>query len=174
MAIRRFPPKVRRALSRGAVGQVGRRLHRGFSLGSIVSFLAETFGLTRPQDAEPVLDLGTQSEVAGQAILQAAPGESVPATMVPLNPFLPSAVTEGGRVVHEVIVPWVDEGTGIEGEFFWRVPSDDVLTAQELSDMAAEFLSFMAGYDPSKFKGVDNPSQVTIGDIREVHPQRSF
>lgn len=123
MAIARVTTKVRQALAAGAGFGVARRLFRGLSIDSIVRWLTNAFGTMQERELLSLVDHGRAMRDAGVRLTDLTPGAMLDLNNIPVNPFLSSTITQGARVVSELIVPWQTISGEDFGEWFWRIQS---------------------------------------------------
>lgn len=170
----RFGAVFRRALGRGAVGSAARRLFRGFSIGAVRDFISGRFGVDDASDLSEIINRARLARTAADAISGSGTRERQPLDIIPVNEFLGGNITEGARVIHEVIVPWVGPGLEEQGEFFFRIPTEDVLTNEQIQQLADEFIDFIKREYPDKFPFGIDPTEIIAGPFRLPDVERRF
>jgi len=112
---------------------------------------------------------------AGRTIRSSSDDERQALSIVPINRFLGEAISEGDRVIHEIIVPWFDTSSDLFGEFFFRFTSDMVLTPAEIQARAVEFVDDLKNqYGLERFFGASDVDSIIVGNFEIPDVERRF
>ena len=169
MAILRVTAKLRRAFSLGAGFGVARRLLRGFSIDAISRWLVNTFGTLSERELLQLVDHGREMRDAGVRLTDLTPGGVLDLNEIPVNPWLSQDIVQGSRVVSELIVPWQDQGTGQEGEWYWRIRSAAEPGFDEfMSVLDTEVVANLNKYERERL-AEQLEGDILIGEIGRAH-----
>jgi len=163
------------AFARGASGRVARFLFGGSPLSEVPGLLTSRFGLRERSDIQQVIDQAHEAMAAGRTIRSSSDDERQALSIVPINRFLGEAISEGDRVIHEIIVPWFDTSSDLFGEFFFRFTSDMVLTPAEIQARAVEFVDDLKNqYGLERFFGASDVDSIIVGNFEIPDVERRF
>lgn len=162
------------AYTLGAGFGIARRLFQGFSIDRILAWITRAFGTMDERSLLELVEHGRLMRDAGLSLTNLAPGGQITLNNIPVNPWLSEGITEGSRIISELIVPWQDANTGREGEWYWRIRSASEPTFEEIVETLDTVVkSTMSEYDLNLLERMIT-TQISVGEYIGVSSVRKF